>query len=176
MASEVFNQMQSIYGPIFAKGPNQQGFSQAELNTLNSGAATGVGEAFNAANQAVKENLASEGGGNNLLPSGVAEKAEQGLTTAGAGQLATEENQIQQANYQQGYNEFQAATNALMGTPSLFGTANSGAGVATGAGEAANSTFNSIAQENASPFNAVVGALGGIGGAVVGQNPGGIFD
>lgn len=171
MASDVFNEISSIYGPIFQKGPNQEGFSQGELNTLNSAASTGVGKAFAAADTAAKENLAAEGGGNNLLPSGTEAKLAEGLTTAGASQLAGEENQIQQADYQQGYNEFQAATSALMGSPNLFGTANSGAGVATGGGEAANQTFNDIAQENASPFNAVVGALGGIAGAAVGPHP-----
>lgn len=166
MASDVYKEIQSVYGPIFQAGPNQMGFSQGELNTLNSSAATGVGQAFNSANQAMKENLATEGGGNSMLPSGAAEKAEQGITTAGAEQLAGEENQIEQAGYQQGYNEFQAATNALMGSTSLFGTANEGANVATGAGSAANTTMNDIAQENASPFDAVMGALGGIAGGI----------
>lgn len=168
LASDVFNQIQSTYGPIFQKGPNQMGFSQGELDTLNSSASQGVGQAFNAAKKSMNENLATEGGGNNLLPSGARLRAEQGITTAGASQLAGEENQIQQAGYQQGYNEFQAATNALMGSTGLFGTANSAGGVANQGGEAANSTFNAIAQENASPFNAVMGALGGVAGAAAG--------
>src|SRR5579859_430634 len=57
------NEIQSVYGPIFKAGPSQLGFSQGELNTLNSSAETGVGQSFAAANSALKANIGSEGGG-----------------------------------------------------------------------------------------------------------------
>jgi hypothetical protein len=171
----VFNQIQSVYGPIFAKGPNQLGFSQGELNELNSSAATGVGQSFEAANQAAKENIASEGGGTVMLPSGVQAKLAEGMSTAGAAQLSGEENQIEQADYQQGYNEFEAATNALLGSTNAVNSATGMAGAANQGGEAANQTYTDIAQENESPFTAVMGALGGVAGDVVNENPGNIF-
>lgn len=156
------NEIQSVYGPIFKAGPSQLGFSQGELNTLNSGASTGVGQSFAAANSALKENLASAGGGDIQLPSGAMTKAEEGMTTAGAAQLAGEENQIQQADYAQGLSNFDAATNALLGVGSVFSNSIAMGGVANQGGEAANQTYNAIAQENESPFAAVMGALGGV--------------
>lgn len=171
----VFNDLQSIYGPIFQKGPNQLGFSAGEDNELNSSAATGVGESFEAADQSAKENIASEGGGTVMLPSGVQTKLAQGVSTAGAAQLSGEENQIEQADYQQGYNEFEAATNALLGSTGVFSSSTAAAGAANQGGSAANQTYTDIAQENESPFNAVVGALGGVAGDVVNENPGGVF-
>lgn len=169
------NEIQSIYGPIFAKGPNQLGFSTGESNELYSSAATGVGESFQAANQALKENLGATGGGTVQLPSGVLTRAEQGLTTAGAAQLSGEQNQILQANYQQGNANFNAATNALMGVGSVFNSAIAEGGVANQGGAAAGSTYNAIAQENEAPFAAVLGALGGAAQATINQNPGNMF-
>jgi len=165
----LMREIQSVYGPIFAKGPNQFGFNKAETNVLNSGAAEQVGQAFGAANRTLKENLAAQGGGLTALPSGVLTKAEQGITTAGAAQLSGEQQQIQEAGYQQGYNQFMAATNALMGLPSLTSNAAQFGGVANTGGEAANQTYNSITAENESPFNAVVGALGGAAGGLLGN-------
>jgi hypothetical protein len=162
-------EIQSVYGPIFEAGPNQLGFSNGELTNLNSTASTGVGEAFTAANQSMKENIASAGGGNTQLPSGVLAKAEEGVTTAGAAQLSGEENQIEQADYQQGNNNFQAASNALLGVGSVFNNSIGASSAANQGGEAAGSTYSAIAQENESPFGAVLGALGGVAGAAVGK-------
>jgi hypothetical protein len=156
------NEIQGVYGPIFQAGPSQLGFSQGELNTLNSGAATGVGQSFAAANSAMKENLAASGGGTTQLPSGAMTKAEEGMTTAGAAQLSGEENQIQQADYAQGLSNFDSATNALMGVGNVFNNSIAEGGVANQGGMAANQTYNAIAQENNSPFAAVMGALGGV--------------
>ena len=165
----LYNEIQSVYGPIFQAGPSQQGFSQAELNTLNSAAATGVGQSFAAANQAVKQNLAAAGGGNIQLPSGALTKAEMGMTTAGAAQLSGEQNQIQQANYQTGRQNFLAATNALMNSGNVFGNAAEFGQVANQGGAAAGNTWNQIAQENMAPFAAVMGALGGVAGGFAGD-------
>jgi hypothetical protein len=46
---------------------------------------------------------------------------------------------------------------------------------ATGAGDSASKTANDIAQAQNSWINAALGAAGVIGGAVVGENPKGIF-
>jgi hypothetical protein len=169
------NEIQSVYGPIFQAGPSQLGFSQGELNTLNSAADTGVGQSFAAANQAMKENVAAAGGGTTQLPSGVMTKAEEGLTTAGAAQESGEANQIQQADYAQGLSNFDAATSALMGVGNVFSNSIGMGGVANQGGSAANQTYNNIASENESPFAAVMGALGGVTSSVVSQNPGNIF-
>lgn len=165
-ASQVFKQMQDTYAPIFAAGPNQKGYSQGQLDSLNSAADTGVGQAYSAANKAVKENVAGSGGGNTLLPSGVAEKAAQSTAVAGASQLSNEQSQILNNDYAQGNANFQEASNALLGATNTFNASSNAAGAANTGGSDANSTYNAIAQENASPFNAVVGALGGIAGGI----------
>jgi hypothetical protein len=123
----------------------------------------------------LKANLSSEGGGTTELPSGVLTKAEQGMTTAGAAQLSGEESQIQQSDYAQGNQNFQAATNALLGVGSVFNNSIAEGGVANQGGAAANSTESAIAQENESPFAAVTGALGGVTSSLIGANPGNIF-
>ena len=169
-------EIQSVYGPIFAAGPSQLGFSQAELSALNSGAATGVGQSFQAANQAVKENIASSGGGNVQLPSGVLTKAEMGMGTAGAAQLSGEQSQILQSDYAAGNANFMAATNALLNSGQIFNPGAAYGGVANQGGAAANTTWNNIAMENEAPFGAVMGALGGVAGAVISENPKGIFN
>ena len=40
----LLQQMQSVYAPILAKGPNQEGFSAAETQDLNSQAVEGTAE------------------------------------------------------------------------------------------------------------------------------------
>lgn len=164
------DEIQSVYGPIFQAGPSQLGFSTGELQNLNTSAGTGVGESFEAANQAMKENLASFGGGTTQLPSGALLKAEQGITTAGAAQLSGEENQIQQSDYAQGNANFTAASNALMGVGNVYNNSIAQGGVANSGGNAASSTASAIASENEAPFAAVMGALGGVAGGIA-SNP-----
>jgi hypothetical protein len=168
-AKGVFDELTSEYTPIFNAGPNQYGFSQAETNALNTEAATGTQQDYNMVNQAVKENLAAQGGNSPMMPSGVAEKAARATATAGASQLAQEQGQIVQSGYQQGYNEWLAAASGLGQAENVFSTANGAGSVANQGGEAAGQTWSAIAAENESPFNAVMGALGGVGSAVAGQ-------
>lgn len=170
----ILQQMQSIYAPILAKGPNQQGFSASELNSLNTTATEGTAQNYEQAAKAVNENIAAEGGGDTYLPSGAATQLKAETAAASAQQESGEEQQITQANYQQGYNEWQ---NAAQGLSTVAGDLNpvGYSGAATGAGSATSSTANEIAQENNSWLNAAIGAAGSIGGAVVGENPGGIF-
>lgn len=171
---EVLNQMKSIYSPILAKGPNQQGFSQEELDSLNTGAVEGTAENYESAAKAVNEEVAAEGGGNADLPSGGATELKAQTAAAAAQQESSEENQIEEADYSQGYNEWQ---NAATGLATVAGQLNPTAyeNAATSAGSATSTTANEIAQENNSWINAAIGAAGSIGGAVIDQNPGGIF-
>ena len=172
-SSQIFNELSAAFSPIFKAGPNQEGYSAGELNALNSEASAGVGQAYNSAEQATNERLASEGGGTSLLPSGVTTKASESLASAGASQLAGEQSQIINNDYTQGYNQWLAAATGLENAPTVFGTSTGAAGAANQGGSSANSTYSAIATENASPFNAVVGALGGIGGMAAGGLAGG---
>jgi hypothetical protein len=167
-------QFAAIYDPILAKGPNQQGFSTQELQGLDAQAVEGTAENYQGAAKAVNEHLAAEGGGSNPLPSGASAELQEEVANSAAGQESSEENQINQANYAQGYSEFEGATGALEseeGNLNPVGYENA----ATGAGSAAESTMKDINAESDSWENAAIGAAGSIGGAVVDQNPGGIF-
>ena len=104
--SQFYNTLQSDYGqqfanqnailgtltntlnPIIQAGPNQFGFSQGETNALNSQAIQGTGQQYNNAAASLKANQAAEGGGNALLPSGVASSQQASLAAQGANQAS----------------------------------------------------------------------------------------
>ena len=55
----LYAQVKSVLDPILNAGPNQQGFSAAELNTLNAQAVEGTAENYSAAGKAVGEATAA---------------------------------------------------------------------------------------------------------------------
>lgn len=159
----ILTQMQSVYAPILAAGPNQYGFSNAEDTDLNTEATEGVAANYAGASTALKEEQAAQGGGNSYLPSGVNAQEQESLDSGAAGTLSQEQQQIKQAGYQQGYQQFANATSALEGTASLLNPTGA-ANAATSAGSAEGTTANQIAQENESwmaPLGAAAGAVGG---------------
>lgn len=158
-ASQIFKDLTSTFEPILAAGPGQTGFSEGEVNNLNSQAATSQGQSYATAEQAVNRQLAAGGAG---LPSGVATKIRTGLAGSSAQNLSTEQQQIQQANYAQGYSNWQQAAGALAGSTGVYNPATSASGAATSAGSAASTTANEIAQEDSSWMSLVGGALGGV--------------
>ncbi len=162
----LLQQMQSVYDPILAKGPNQKGFSTEEEEGLNAQAVEGTAENYAGAAKSVNENLAAEGGGTNPLPSGGQEQLKEQVAESAAQTESSEEEQIQQADYAQGSQQFSQATAALEDVSGQYNpTAYTGA--ATGAGSAASTTANEIAQENNSWVNAAIGAAGTIGAGAV---------
>jgi hypothetical protein len=181
MTQEQYQNQQAIYGPmvsqlqsIYAKGPNQQGFSAAETANLNAQAVEGTAENYGNAARAVGESEAAEGGGTNPLPTGAQSAVQSNIATSAAQEESSQENQIVSANYNQGYNEWAAAGQGLQSiaageNPEGFESNE------TSAGSAAGTTASQIASEDNSWINAAIGAGGAIGGAVVGENPGGIF-
>lgn len=162
----ILSTLSSALNPIIAAGPNQYGYSDAETNVLNAQALQGTGLEYAKASEALGATQASLGGGNTLLPSGVASQQKQQLASAAANQASSELLGIKQAGYQQGYNTYEAALGQLGGVAGMYNpTGYSGA--ATGAGSSAGTTMNQIAQENqaADPFNAIMGAAGGAASA-----------
>jgi hypothetical protein len=166
-----FGEFQSIMpqltGPlekVISGGPSQQGFSQGELNSLNTTATEGVAQNYASASKALKENQAAEGGGNTYLPSGVNSQEQESLLSSSAQQQSSEQQQIQQAGYAQGNANFNAATSALEGEQGELNP-NATAGEATSAGSAAGNTANQIAQENESWEAPLIGAVGSVAGA-----------
>lgn len=162
---ELLKQMEAVYSPILAKGPNQEGFSAAEKTALDAQATQGTATNYGEAARAVGENLAAEGGGN-PLPSGSAEQVKEEVAAAAAGQEASEESQILQADYAQGYKEFSDAGASLSVAsgqlnPAAFENA------ATSAGSAAETTAEQINQENNSWETAAIGAVAGLGSSAM---------
>ena len=170
----IITQLENVYSPILAKGPNQMGYSDEELNNLNAQAVDGTAQNYSQAAKAVNEQLAAEGGGNIPGTTGSQIQMKEETGAASAQQESSEENQILQSGYQQGYNEFTQATTALADASGQLSPATY-ENAATGAGSAASTTANQIAQENNSWINAAIGAAGSIGGKVISENPGGIF-
>jgi len=169
---EILNTMRATYAPIFSKGPSQEGFSPEEKAALNTQVTEGTAQSYADAAQAVNEQLAAQGGGNMVIPSGATDTIKAAMAQSAATNAANQRLGIKQASWQQGYQNW---LNAAQGMTNAAGLINPVAysGAATNAGSAASSTANEIAQANNSWINAAIGAAGAIGG---GMASGGFFN
>lgn len=157
--------LQDVYNPILAKGPNQEGFSDAELKDLNATAIDQTAQNYKGAAKAVNEQLAAEGGGDLAITTGGQAQLKAEVAASSAAQESAEEGQIKQADYAQGYDEFKQATQALSVASGQLSPVSYNS-AANDSGSAASKTANDIAAENNSWINAAIGAAGSIGGAV----------
>jgi hypothetical protein len=166
--SALYNNLVSGMEHIFNAGPSQEGFSAPEKAALDTEATSGVTANYERAATAVGEQNAGAGGGNLDIPSGqtAAERGE--IASEAAGQESGEEQQITEADYAQGEQNYNASVSGLLNAGEVFNPSESLLGEATGAGTAAANTANQIAQANEAPFQAVVGALGEVGGMAAG--------
>jgi hypothetical protein len=172
--STIFGESQAITGaltsaftPILQAGPSQTGFSPSETNALETGNTQNVATNYAQAQKATAQILAAQGGGNTLLPSSVNANILAQNTNQAAAQRSQGQNTITQANYAQGYQNWQQAATVLGSTaglvsPTAFGgmTNTSGTAAMTGATDVANAAN--------SPWNAAFGALGNVAGMAVG--------
>jgi hypothetical protein len=175
----VFGQQQAIlaaltaqFKPILEAGPSQRGFSQEQRDAMETASIENVGRNFAHAKQTLEENLAARGG-DDFLPSGADTQLETELSATAAEDRSSQQNQIVQADYNQGHQNWAFATGALSQVANELnpvGTSNS----ATGAGEAAATTANQIAQASNSIWGSVIGGLSGIAGQAVGGWAGGM--
>jgi hypothetical protein len=161
-SSQVFKDLVNSFAPTIAAGPNQEGFSAPEKSALTSQAITQSGQAYRNASQAVKEAGAAAGGGNEYLPAGADITRNVEVANAGAAQTASELNQIEQADYATGRQNYENAVAGMENAPNVFNPATGAGTAATGSGSAAAETANQISQANNSWVNAVVGGLSGI--------------
>ena len=160
--SAILGTLQNSLNPIVQAGPNQFGFSKAETNNLNSQALQGTGQQYANASKALGQQQAAQGGGNSYLPTGAQAQQQAGLAANAANQSSSQLMGIQQAGYQQGYNQYQSAIGQLGGVAGMY-SPTSYAGEANTSGANAANTANTVAQMNnaASPWNLVGGLLGG---------------
>lgn len=157
----LLKEMEAVYNPILAKGPNQRGFSTEESNNLKAQSVEGTASNYSRAARAVNESIAAEGGGDNPLPSGGEEQLKEEVAASSAGEQSREESQIEQADYAQGEHEFEFAGSELAAASGrLNPTAYSSA--ATGAGSAAEKTAEAINAEQNSWLAPVLGAVGAV--------------
>lgn len=173
VASAISKDLETAFEPILAKGPNQEGFSAAEKANLEDTIINSSGNAYKHAADAVNAQLASEGGGDVPIISSNSNQIRADLASSAASNESLEHEQMMEADYATGRENFMAAASALQGATGVFNPASGMANAATGAGSAAATTADQIAQENNSWVNATIGALGGVAGAALG-NPSGL--
>ena len=171
----ILGTLQNSLNPIVNAGPNQFGFSKAETNNLNSQALQGTGQQYANASKALGQQQAAQGGGNSYLPTGAQAQQQAGLAANAANQSSSQLMGIQQAGYQQGYNQYQSAVGQLGGVAGMYNPTGY-AGEANTSGSDAANTANQVAQLNneASPWNLVGGILGGAASAFAGRFGGGL--
>lgn len=172
--STVFGQNQQILGaltssfqPILQAGPSQTGFSPSEANALKTQNTENVATNYAQAQKATAQMLAARGGGNTFLPSSVSQNLLAQNANQAAAQRAAGQSQITQANYQQGYQNWQQAANVLGNTASQLNP-NAYAGNALSAGNQAATSASNMAQQSFAPWGAAMGALGSVAGAAAG--------
>ena len=175
--STVFGESQGIlsslnqaFAPILAQGPNQAGFSQAEDTSMNTEATEQTAQNFGKAKQELQEDQAAEGGGNDFVPSGAQDAQNESLAATGAATQSQEQQQILQENYATGRQNFMNAAGVLGTTASTLNPTGT-ADAAVSSGSAAATTANTIAAQGNSIWSSVLGALGGVAGAAVGDIP-----
>ena len=154
------------FAPILAKGPNQFGFSDAELQNLNSIATEGTARNYGSAKRALQESIATEGGGtsNVNLTSGASTEMERELASDAAATESAGQQQIQEAGYNLGHQEW---SQAVAGEEDLAAgwNPNSFAGSANNSGTLASDTANTITSEQNSMWGSIISGLSGIAGS-----------
>lgn len=165
---DILKAMTDAFTPIFQAGPNQQGMTQAQQDTLNQAQYQTINQQYAQAQRATAQQLAARGGGNALLPSSTTANAlAAGTNMAAQNRAAVASNTVNQS-YALGRQNWTAATSALSciaGMTNPLGYA----GASTGAGSAAATTANQMAQQSNSIWTGAMGALGSLGSAALGN-------
>jgi len=163
---DLLAQMEAVYNPILAKGPNAPGFSPAEQAALDAQAIQGTAGNYTQAARAVGENVAAEGGGNNPLPAGGGTELKAQVAEKAAADESAQQQEILQASYATGEKEFENAGSALATASGQLNPAGYES-AATSAGSSAETTANQINKEENSWLAPVLGAFGSLGGGAL---------
>ena len=168
----ILSSLTSAFQPILQAGINQRGFSDAERNSMNAQATEGTAVNYDQAKRALQENQAAQNGDSQLTPGQDAQQQEELAATA-AGTRSAQEQEITQADYATGRQNFMNASGTLGGVAAQLNP-NGMAGAVTNSSEAAGNTANQIAQQGNSVWTSVMGALGGVAGMAAGNYMGGL--
>ncbi len=164
----ILSALTKSFEPILQAGINQEGFSPAELQNLESQATTGTGQNYSNAAKALAVQQGNQGGGNVYIPTGAKMQQQQQLATSAAQNESGIQSGILANDYATGRQNYLEAAGILGGTAAQYnptGYSNS----ATGAGSAASTTQNEITQANNSWMNLASGALGAAATAYAGK-------
>jgi hypothetical protein len=165
---ELQTALTSVFMPILAAGPSQTGFSPAQETALRTQNAEGVATSYAQGQKATAQALAARGGGDTLLPSSISANILAGNTNAAAATRATNDLAITNANYDRGFQNWNAAADRLSGVSNSWNP-NSFGSTSISGGSAASDTATAIANANNSIWNSVIGAAGAVGGAALGN-------
>lgn len=161
--TDISDALKAQFDPILKAGPGQMGYTPAELTDLNTMAAEGTAGYYQQAERAAAENTAVMGGGtsNINLTSGAQADTRARIAAAAASQSAQQRLQIQQTGYDIGRQQWQQA---ISGTQALAAGWNPNAfsQSTVNAGNLASSEANTIAAQQQSAWQGVLGALGGV--------------
>lgn len=165
--ADVLSKLNASLSPIISAGPNQQGFSAPELAAMNTSAINQNAAAYqNAARSARAFSAGQGGGGSTGLTSGVAQQIQGSIAATTGANTANELNQITQANYATGrQNYFQA----LGGTETLAGlyNPNATANAFTGASSAGFQQAATIQQQQNAEAQDIVGGFTALAGSAM---------
>lgn len=114
--SAILSNLNSALQPIISGGPNQQGFSAAENAAMNSSAINNAATASRNA-QVI---AGSQAGGNTGVTTGGQKQLQAQIATGVGNNLSNTENNITQANYATGRQNFFGAEGALSGVASQY--------------------------------------------------------
>jgi hypothetical protein len=166
--NQVLNNLNQSLSPIVAAGPSQQGFSPEELASLNTQAINSAAAANKNAQQAAGNAIAGEGGGGGSgLVSGTQAAIKAGISSNSANQLANTQNEITQANYNQGNQNYQRAIGGEQALAGDYNPQSFANGAESGFGQSF-SEANQINQQNQQETKSIIGGIGSLAGAATG--------
>ena len=123
-ASSIFNDLKTSLSKIVKGGPSQQGWSQAEINAVNSSIIDNAAVSARNIKAATGNAVSAIGGGNTVTPSGLATavnlEANQGVEAEKSRQL----NQAVVQNYETGRQNYFTAVGQEENLPSVFNSSN----------------------------------------------------
>lgn len=118
--NQVFTGMMKSYGATVAQGPSQHGFTEAERSALRSSVITNNANQFRNVAGGVKAGQAAYGGGNTVSESGTTEGQNLEVAQAAAGKTASDLNQVDQADWATGRDNYRFAAEGETKLPGVF--------------------------------------------------------
>ena len=175
----VLKGLNASLSPIVAAGPSQRGFSGAQTSSLQTAAINATGAAAKAAEQAARTYGAGQGGGGTSgVTSGIDKQIQSAIASQQAGNLAGQEIGIQQADWNQGNQNYFRALGAQEGVAQMYNPS----GAQGGAIQENNASFgqaskitqenNAMGQDIAGFLTAAAGSAGQVAKAFTSQENG----